>query len=171
MLLLAIDPGSAESAYCLMDGYIPRQFGKVDNDVLLGMILGTCESGWGMINAAAIEMVASYGMPVGAEVFDTCVWIGRFAQAIIQATGITPERIYRIEEKLALCHDSKAKDSNIRQALIDRFAMKDRKNGKGTKKDPDFFYGFSKDVWQSYSVGITYLDKRGEQYKCQDIKK
>lgn len=163
MLLLAIDPGSAESAYCLMDGYIPRMFGKVDNDILLRMILGV--SDLNRIDAAAIEMVASYGMPVGAEVFDTCVWIGRFAQAIIQATKITPERIYRIEEKLALCRDSKAKDSNIRQALIDRFALKDRKNGKGTKKDPDFFYGFSADVWSSFAVGVTFLDKRGEQYK------
>ena len=169
MLLLAIDPGSAESAYCLMDGYIPRQFGKVDNDILLRMILGV--SDLNRIDAAAIEMVASYGMPVGAEVFDTCVWIGRFAQAIIQATGITPERIYRIEEKLALCHDSKAKDSNIRQALIDRFAMKDRKNGKGTKKDPDFFYGFSADVWSAFAIACVYLDKRGEQYKCQGEKK
>ena len=163
MLLLAIDPGSSESAYCLMDGYVPHMFGKVDNDVLLRMILGV--SDMNRIDAAAIEMVASYGMAVGAEVFDTCVWIGRFTQAIISSTGITPERIFRMEEKIALCHDSKAKDSNIRQALIDRFAVKDRKNGKGTKKDPDFFYGFSKDVWQSYSVGITYLDKKGEQYK------
>lgn len=160
MLLLSIDPGPVQSAYCLMEeeGYFPRMFGKVENDVLLRMILGV--SDLNRIDAAAIEMVASYGMPVGAEVFDTCVWIGRFTQAILSSTHITPERVFRIEEKMALCRSPNAKDSNIRQALIDRFARFDFKNGKGTKKNPDFFYGFSKDVWSAFAVGVTFIDRK-----------
>ena len=73
-----------------------------------------------------IEMIASYGMPVGKEVFETCVWIGKFAQA----SGIKEEYIYRKEEKMNLCHSMKAKDSNIRQALIDRFGPVGTKNNK-----------------------------------------
>jgi hypothetical protein len=46
----------------------------------------------------------------------------------------------------------KAKDGNIRQALIDRFGP------VGTKKNPGWFYGFSGDVWQAYAVGVTYAD-------------
>lgn len=77
----------------------------------------------------AIEMVASYGMPVGKEVFDTCVWIGRFVQEN-DKIGKNYYYIYRKDEKMNICNSMKAKDSNIRQALIDRFGE------VGTKKRP-----------------------------------
>ena len=83
-------------------------------------------------------MVACYGMPVGKEVFDTCVWIGRFIQEAYEL-GIDCDYIYRKEEKMNLCNSMKAKDSNIRQALIDRFGT------AGTKKNPGWFYGFKAD--------------------------
>lgn len=99
-----------------------------------------------------IEMIASYGMPVGKEVFDTCVWIGRFIERILRFATDKIYYIYRKDEKMNICHSMKAKDSNIRQALIDRF-------GKvGTKKDQGWFYGFKADIWSAYAVGITYLD-------------
>lgn len=107
-------------------------------------------------------MIASYGMAVGKEVFDTCVWIGRFIElASLQAIEV--EYIYRKDEKMNLCHSMKAKDSNIRQALIDRFGV------VGTKKKPGWFYGFKKDIWSAYAVGVTYLDKlkESEDTKCQ----
>ena len=76
-----------------------------------------------------IEMIASYGMTVGQTVFETCVWIGRFVE-IASFNNIKFEYIYRKDEKMNLCYSMKAKDSNIRQALIDRFGP------VGTKKNP-----------------------------------
>lgn len=99
-----------------------------------------------------IEMIASYGMPVGKEVFDTCVWIGRFIERISRFATDKIYYIYRKDEKMNICHSMKAKDSNIRQALIDRFGE------VGTKKNPGWFYGFKADIWSAYAVGITYLD-------------
>ena len=55
-----------------------------------------------------------------------------------------------------LCYDSRAKDGNIRQALIDRFGP------VGTKKAPGWFYGVSKDVWAAVAVGVTWADKQRE---------
>ena len=90
-------------------------------------------------------------MSVGQTVFETCVWIGRFKE-IAEAQNIKVDYIYRKDEKMNLCYSMKAKDSNIRQALIDRFGV------VGTKKNPGWFYGFKKDIWAAYAVGITYLD-------------
>ena len=145
--ILAIDAGNIESGYCLMDAetYKPIEFGKINNHELLTKVLELD------YDDLILEMIASYGMPVGASVFDTCVWIGRFIQAR-QCPNY--DYIYRKEEKINLCQSLKAKDSNIRQALIDRFGV------VGTKKDQGWFYGFKKDIWSAYAVGVTWLDKK-----------
>ena len=66
--------------------------------------------------------------------------------------------IYRKDEKISICGSMKAKDANIRQALIDSYATHDFKTGKGTKTDPDTFYGVSADVWQAIAVGVTWYN-------------
>jgi hypothetical protein len=151
--ILAIDPGNTESGFALinMPEFELLEFGKVSNEALL---LGVPFLA-GKADSFAIEMVASYGMPVGKDVFETCVWVGRF----IQAAETPYHFVYRKDEKLCLCNSLKAKDSNIRQALIDRYAKFDFKNGKGTKKNPDTFYGVSKDVWQAIAVGVTHYER------------
>ncbi|MGX7745664.1 hypothetical protein [Rhodopseudomonas parapalustris] len=157
-MILAIDPGNIESAYVVLDDNLkPVHAMKVINCKLLALIYKTDFEQYS-ITDAAIEMVASYGMAVGKEVFETCVWIGRFSEAIRKQSGFVPKDIYRKEEKLNLCGNMKANDSNITQALIDRFASELPNRGKGTKKAPGWFYGFKKDIWQAYAVGVTYHD-------------
>ena len=153
-MILAIDPGNLQSAYVVMDRDLrPLEFEKTENEELLARIPRLLNM-YGDFTLA-IEMVASYGMPVGREVFETCFWAGMFWQA----ANVSQKRlIYRMDEKLCLCHDSRAKDANIRQALIDRFAPNTPNGGKGTKKAPGWFYGFSADVWQAYAVGVTCAD-------------
>jgi len=155
MYILAIDAGSTESGYAIitMPDFRVVTFGKEENNKLLEMI-----SIPPYTDAVALEMVASYGMAVGKDVFETCVWIGRFEQQLRNKGQANINYIYRKDEKMNLCGSMKAKDSNIRQALIDRYAKFDFKNGKGLKKNPDTFYGVSKDVWQAIAVGVTYWD-------------
>ena len=163
MAMLAIDPGNKESGYVIVDVFEEKiqrilDLGKVKNKEILDIIqwstLGITDIG--------IEMVASYGMAVGATVFDTCVWIGRFWQ---QAKVFKPDadlhRIYRKDEKICICGSMKAKDSNIRQALVDIYAPGEDNYGKGTKNRPGFFYGFKSDIWQAFAVAHTYVEKYG----------
>jgi hypothetical protein len=151
VLILAIDPGNIESAYVILGNHLePKYFGKLKNEELLSKIKKMYFTKHA--DNAAIEMIASYGMAVGREVFETCVWIGKFAEAIENNGDIKVNYILRKDEKINLCGSMKAKDSNIRQALIDRFGV------VGTKKQPGWFYGFKNDIWQAYAVGVTYYD-------------
>lgn len=159
--ILAIDPGNIESGYVFVEHNRQNitkilEKGKVKNEELLQKIRDKAFGEYDL----AIEMIASYGMPVGKEVFDTCVWSGRF----LEAAGLSEcigefSWVFRREEKLLLCGSMKAKDSNITQALIDKYAPGERNKGKGTKKNPGFFYGFSKDIWAAMAVCTVYFEK------------
>ena len=143
-MIVAIDPGSEQSAWVRYTGGMPIRAKIEPNEVLLQRLRD------GMAGALVIEGIASYGMPVGREVFDTCIWIGRF----IEAAG-GAELVYRKEVKMALCGSMKAKDANIRQALIDRYGPgKDKAVGR--KADPGPLYGISKDMWSALALAVTY---------------
>lgn len=151
--VLAIDPGNTESGWCLIgDERRPLNFGKARNSALVRYI------DYRSPDRIAIEMVASYGMAVGKEVFETCVWIGRFYQAANIWSSTPVDLTYRRDIKLHHCGSARAKDSNIRQALVDRFAPGQPNHGKGTKAEPGWFYGFRADVWQAYALAVYIAD-------------
>lgn len=156
-MILAIDPGNEQSAYVVADKDLkPIQFGKIYNEELKELIKG---GEFKDCNHVAIEMIASYGMAVGKTVFETCVWIGRFMELLETEYALKTTWVYRREVKLNLCNSTRANDSNVMQALIDRFAPYTRNKGKGVKKEPGFFYGFRADIWAAYATLITYADK------------
>jgi hypothetical protein len=145
-MIVAIDPGPIESAFVRMEGTAILECGKEPNELILERIPGW--RGWNSF--LAIEMIASYGMPVGAEVFQTCVWIGRF----IEKDSSAYQFVYRKDVKMHICGSVKANDANIRQALVDRFGP------KGTKKNPGHLYGLKADMWSAFAVGLTALEKK-----------
>lgn len=152
---IAIDPGCTESAFVVFEDGRLEDFGKLPNQAMRTKI----EFLEGNIKSFVIEMVASYGMPVGESVFETVFWIGRFWEiALLSKMGTL--KIYRKEVKMHLCNSMRAKDSNIRQALIDKYPASG--GGKlpqvGTKKDPGPLYGVSKDVWAALGVAHTYME-------------
>ena len=156
-MIVAIDPGNIESGFVVLNNDLTiRQFGKIKNEMLLADLnMDRFVEDDGEEDYFAIEMIASYGMSVGQTIFDTCVWIGRFLE---NANFDSKTYIYRKDEKMNLCGTMRAKDTNIRTALIDRFAEHDLKNGKGTKNNRDIFYGFKADMWAAMAVGVTFSD-------------
>lgn len=154
MNILAIDPGNVESGYCVLDENLkPTVFGKIENEKLIDIVGISANLQYEIV----IEKIQSFGMPVGTEVFETCVWIGKFSERAAHM-DIDVKYIYRKDEKMNLCQSMKANDASIKQALVDRFAYGVGNHGKGSKKEKGWFYGFRADVWSAYAVGITYYD-------------
>lgn len=152
MSLLAVDPGTEQSGWVILDRLTNAVLsaGVWDNADVLGMI--RVAPG---ISQIAIEMIASYGMPVGAEVFETCVWIGRFIQAYSMPDQV--DLVYRRTVKLHLCGNVQAKDANVRQALLDLYPGTG--GGKtpqiGTKSQPGPLFGVKSHAWSALAVAIT----------------
>lgn len=163
---MAIDPGPEESAFVKYDtetGLI-LDHGKPANADLIRGVRG---HGLGH-DHLAIEMIASYGTSVGKSVFETCLWIGRFIEAdeACHSWKLRHTLVYRHEVKMHLCHTSNSKDSNVREALIDRWGGKSK--AIGTKADRKLkraatigpLVDITGDVWSALAVAVTWSDAR-----------
>jgi hypothetical protein len=151
-MLIAIDPGTVQSAYLELWHGKPQKFGIVSNGEMLEKLRGRTEDWRPIVDLLAIEMVASYGMPVGREVFETVLAIGRFQEAWMRRGGAV-RLVYRREVKLFHCGTTKANDASIRQSLVDRYGGKDAAIGNKANQGP--LYGISKDVWSALAIAVT----------------
>ena len=140
--ILAIDPGTTQSGLVNYEAGIQGS-GVMDNDHILRHV---AEADWAEV--LAVEMIASYGMPVGAEVFETCVYIGELKRAW-ELKGGRFLRVYRKDVKMHLCGTPRAKDPNIRQALIDLIGP------PGTKREPGPTFGVKSHAWAALGVAVT----------------
>jgi len=144
--ILAIDPGTEQSGWCYFRNGGVTLSGVMDNPGMLGRL--SCQV---VADVLAIEMITSQGMPVGQTTFETCVWIGRFKQAWPR-----PEEVLLIPRhavKMHVCNHPRAKDSNIRQALIDKLGR------VGTKADKGPLYGVTSHAWAAVAVAVTAAEQ------------
>lgn len=150
MIILGIDPGPEKSWWVKWDTKEKR---IIDKGVCLNAKIPlSYQNNIGMV---AVEDIQCFGMPVGKDVFETAKAIGRFLEkAENEHTSIT--QVPRREIKLHFCDTTRAKDSNIRQAIIDRFGGKEK--AIGNIKNPCVLYGVKKDLWSALALCLWYED-------------
>lgn len=182
MKIMAIDPGTTESAYVILDDqYQIISADKLGNDVVLSIIADAPG-----LDAVIIEDIeprysstdrSAAGAVMGQSTIETIKAFGRFSwQAALR--GLMVGSIFRRDERSCLIPTKrnglpplpetapKHADGQIRASLIRRFARHDQERGRGTKANPDTFYGFHGDMWQAMAVGVTWLDQAKWRAKC-----
>lgn len=147
-MILAIDPGTTESGYAVFAASTSEVYesGVLTNEQMLELVKIA------RYKTLAIEKIEAMGMAVGAEVFETVHWAGRFLQAWHEPDQVV--RCTRRAVKLHLCGSMRAKDPNIRQALIDTLGA------PGTKRNPGPTYGVTSHAWAALAVAVTVAAMR-----------
>lgn len=156
MTVLAIDPGPEQSAYVLFDGERVVAHAIDDNWNVRGLVARVNLDAFAClpVEFVVLEQIESFGMAVGREVFETVFWTGQ----MFAVSGAPAERMPRREVKLHLCQSARAKDTNVRQALIDRFGGLDKARGK--KASPGPLYGLRSHEWSALALAVTWWDLR-----------
>ena len=178
MIVLAIDPGNTETAWCQYNGITPLTFAKDANEAVLDKMKFLCGD-----QHLVIEYMQPRGMPTAKEEMDTQFWAGRF----VQAAGLPWTPVLRREVKSHLCGSQRAKDANIRRALIDKFGGDDiaiggkkcpkckgkgwagrgrptctECNGSKWLHPPGPLHGISSDVWSALAIAVTWWETKRE---------
>jgi hypothetical protein len=148
MSIYAIDPGTTQSALVHLHGH-----GEVTGSLWAnGDLVRLLNDGQLAFGHLVIEEIESYGMAVGRETFQTVFWAGRFAQAWGCPGQYSWSLMPRRAVKLYLCGSMKAKDANIRQALIDKYG------GIACTKKGGALHGIKSHLWAALAVAVTYRD-------------
>ncbi len=161
MIVLGLDPGYKESALVAITDNVtgPLKIGQAlicDNVTMLTNLedlkAEAAHSGGYVLVLEQMQMFRS-AFGVGAEVFDSVFWTGRFAQIW------SPRRFERLLRAKVRGHlqAMKGGDAAVRQGLINRFGgYKDV--AIGTKKTPGPLYGIKSHEWSALALAVTWYD-------------
>ena len=146
---VGVDPGPRQSAFVVWDGRRVVRSGDLPN-AEMALYLESASDGV----TVACEWIESFGMAVGREVFETVFAIGTFSEHAV--LRLVPRR----DVKLHVCGSPRAKDGNIRRALIDRFGE------VGTKKNPGPLFGVAGHRWSALAVAVTAHDMAATDHEA-----
>ena len=154
MIVIGVDPGPTQSAFVVWDGERVIQHDISPNKTLRDYLDQTIGRISTIPNAIVFEQIESFGMAVGRDVFETVLQTGRMFQVVERVAVLVPRRVVKIH----ICHSMRAKDSNIRQALIDRFGGS-KAAAIGLKKTPGPLYGVRSHEWSALALAVTWFDQ------------
>ena len=157
--ILAIDPGTKSSGVVLTElGTGPSicppiiHHDHMDNHDLIDNLrlpMFPVNDQDYILKYVAIENMVSYNMRVGRETFETCMWIGRFIEAVLVSKPLTTILLIpRPSIKMLLCGSMRSKDADIRRSISELYG------GKGTKASPGPLFGIAQHKWSALAIAM-----------------
>ena len=156
MKILGVDPGTSQTGWVIYDTvtHSVEDSGVTENEEFLNFVIETQD-----YDIMAIERIASYGMPIGADTIRTIEYIGRYWQKVLNSKkNVRVELFYKkVDINPYICGSNKAKDANILQDIIDMFPKTGGGSNPaiGTSKQPGALYGISTHKWAALAVALT----------------
>ena len=154
MIVLGLDPGSAESALVEWDT-IRKRIGyraKLDNRLVPAALADRADC-----NVLVQESTTGYMLPasrgapfIPQQVLDTVEWSGYFRRVWADELGGTFARIDRRRVKLALLGRVAGTDAHVRAAMLELVGP------QGTKKAPGPTFGMRADLWAALAVAYVW---------------
>lgn len=159
VIVYGLDPGTAQSALVLLaDGRVIEHRTEPNAEILASLrrLTAATTIPWSATTGRVlvIEQIESMGMAVGQEVFETVWWSGRFAEAFHPQPV---SRVTRRQVKLHLCGSMQAKDTHVRQAILDRYGP-GKATAVGRKATPGPLYGLVGHEYAALAVALTWVD-------------
>lgn len=158
VLILAIDPGPERSAVVIWDVEAQRVVEGGDqesNEGIAERLRNRPPEGCGVL---VIERPVIMGKNATAALLETSRWAGVFEGSW---PGIVARLTYH-KVRCQLARSGNAKESEVKQALISRFAPAGYgPQGKGTKANPGPFYGVVGHMWSAVAVAVAWWDLSG----------
>lgn len=156
-LIIGVDPGTKESGVVtITDKGIVVSAEIIENEDLINRGMDLISSP--LHDVLVVEKITSMGLAVGQTVFDTVFFTGRLYENFHELVAFYS--MPRRDVKLHLCGNSRAKNPNIRQALIDKYPAVG--GGKipqvGIKKEPGPLYNIKSHCWSALALCITYKE-------------
>ena len=155
MRILAIDPGTTESGYVILDCETKAivAHGIVDNWGMEHMLLD-----FDRVTHAVIERIACRGIVAGDSVFLTCEWVGRF-HWWLRSRGIPVAFMKRREVLTELLGSHKVRwkgaDSKVRAIAIESIGP------QGSADKPGSTFGLRYDEWQAAGLALAWMKSIG----------
>lgn len=151
MTIIAIDPGTTQSAMLIWDGQVKHAEISPNADIRRRIMSLAAEDRPEIL--MAVEGLSCYGNPVGKETFETAMFIGRL-QEIWEGYAHPLRLVYRRAVMKHLGADKKTRadksksDSRVRRALISKFGgiQETKKGGK--------LYGITSHLWSALAIAV-----------------